>query len=356
MHLKKLNYFEHANEPNAWSLDGLILDNINLIVGKNATGKTNTIIRIAWLGNMLAGTMPQLLSSGNYDVEFSDDSDIYKYKLALSLQKVEYEELIINDEVKLKRESDGKGEIYSAQFNTSMNFQIQLNHLAATSKRDSIQHPFLEKLAKWAEGLRMYAFSKLGREANPRNANSAINLYTNGEREFGQSFKESIVNSMQEIGYELTALGTTALGLNSVLYVNEKNSNANILQNQMSQGMVRALSLVIQITYNAFKDLPTTILIDDIGEGLDFDRSSSVIKLLSRVAEHGKCQLIMSTNDRYVMNNIPLKHWQVIQRTGGECKTYNCHNSQEIFEKFAYTGLNNFDFLAMDFINTGANE
>jgi AAA15 family ATPase/GTPase len=141
-----------------------------------------------------------------------------------------------------------------------------------------------------------------------------------------------------------------------MLYVNEKNSNANILQNQMSQGMVRALSLVIQTTYNAFKDLPTTILIDDIGEGLDFDRSSSVIKLILRIADKGKCQLIMSTNDRYVMNNISLKHWQVIQRTGGECKAFNCHNSGEIFEKFAYTGLNNFDFLAMDFINSGVNE
>jgi len=356
MHLRKLNYFEHANEPNAWSLEGLILDNINLIVGKNATGKTNSIIRIAWLGNMLAGTMPQLLSSGNYDVEFFDDSDIYKYKLSLSLQKVEYEELVINEEVKLKREKDGKGEIYSAQFKTNMNFQIQPNQLAVTSKRDSIQHPFLEKLAKWAEGLRMYAFSKLGREANPKNINSPINLYTSGEREFGQPFKDSIMESMKEIGYELTALGTTSLGLNSMLYVNEKNSNANILQTQMSQGMVRALSLVIQITYNSFKDLPTTVLIDDIGEGLDFDRSSNVIKLLSRFADKGKCQLIMSTNDRYVMNNISLKHWQFIQRTGGQCKTFNYHNSQEIFEKFAYTGLNNFDFLAMDFINTGANE
>jgi len=39
MHLRKLNYFEHAKEPNAWSLEGLILDNINLVVGKKCNWK-----------------------------------------------------------------------------------------------------------------------------------------------------------------------------------------------------------------------------------------------------------------------------------------------------------------------------
>jgi signal recognition particle GTPase len=65
MILQKFNYFEFADNPNSWTLDGMILENINLLVGKNATGKTNTLTKIAWLGNMLAGTQPQLLNSGN---------------------------------------------------------------------------------------------------------------------------------------------------------------------------------------------------------------------------------------------------------------------------------------------------
>ena len=380
MILRKFDYFEFADEPNAWSLEGMILENINLIVGKNATGKTNTLNKIAWLGNMLAGMQPQLLNSGNYNVEFSDDNETYKYRLNISLQKVQFEELIINNKSKFKREKDGKGKIYSDKLDMDLDFQLSQNQLVVTSKRDAIQHPFLEELAKWAEGQRMYAFSKLGQDVifiandmsninvDPRDTNSVIGLYVKGEREFVQDFKKRIIDSMNEIGYELVDVGTTSnlgslsplplmMGTNLTLYVREKDSKAAILQYQMSQGMFRALSLIIQITYNTLKNLPTTILIDDIGEGLDFARSTSVIQLISRVADEGKCQLIMSTNDRFVMNNVPLKYWQIIQRNGGQCKISNYHNKKEEFDKFKYTGLNNFDFLATDFINSeGVNE
>jgi AAA15 family ATPase/GTPase len=121
----------------------------------------------------------------------------------------------------------------------------------------------------------------------------------------------------------------------------------------MSQGLFRALSLILQITYNTLKKISTTILIDDIGEGLDFDRSSRLIKLLIEIAEkNDNIQFIMSTNDRYVMNNVPLEYWQLIQRKGGECRVFNYQNSKEKFDEFKYTGLNNFDFLATDYINS----
>jgi AAA15 family ATPase/GTPase len=165
--------------------------------------------------------------------------------------------------------------------------------------------------------------------------NSVIGLFVKGEQEFAQDFRKRIINSMKEIGYELSNIGVTqnpgspripipgaSNGL--VLFIGEKNSQTAILQPQMSQGMFRALSLIIQVTYNILKKLPTTILIDDIGEGLDFDRSSRLIKLLVKIVENNdNTQLIMSTNDRFVMNNVPLEHWQVIQRKGGECTVYN---------------------------------
>jgi ABC-type enterochelin transport system ATPase subunit len=383
MILRKFNYFEFSDKPNAWSLDGLILENINLLVGKNATGKTNTLTKIAWLGNMLAGTRPQLLNSGNYDVEFFDENgNVYQYKLNLLLQKVQYEELIISGELKFKRDASGIGKIFSAQFKTEMDFHLPSNQLVVVSKRDAIQHPFLEELAKWAEGQRMYAFSsKLGQDTvfivndmnninvDPRDMNSVIGLFVKGEQEFSQDFRKRIIGSMKDIGYELSNIGVTSspgslppiplppiplsTGTNGLmLYVGEKSTQTAIVQHQMSQGMFRALSLIIQVTYNTLKNLSTTILIDDIGEGLDFERSTNIIKILSKIAEEGKGQIIMSTNDRFVMNNIPLKHWQIIQRSGGKCRIFNYHNSKEKFDEFEYMGLNNFDFLATDFINS----
>ncbi|MDR1315494.1 MAG: ATP-binding protein [Spirochaetales bacterium] len=377
MILRKIEYHEFDDTPNYWALKPFELGKINLLVGKNATGKTNTIIKIGWLGNMLAGLQPQLLNSANYNVEFFDSATTtYQYKLNLLQQKVQYEELSIDGKQKFKRGSDGSGEILSAQFGKDMNFKLSPNRLVVTSKRDAIQHPFLEGLARWAEGQRVYEFSsKLGQDTilvtddmnnivvDPRDMNSVIGLFVKGKQEFDQDFRNEIINSMKRIGYELSDIDVTPnLGLvpsiprvsnGLVLYVGEENSKTSILQPQMSQGMFRALSLIIQITYNTLKKLSTTILIDDIGEGLDFDRSSRLIKLLiDTVEKNDNIQLIMSTNDRFVMNNVPLEYWQVIQREGGECQVSNYQNSKEKFDEFEYTGLNNFDFLRTDFLNS----
>ncbi len=64
----------------------------------------------------------------------------------------------------------------------------------------------------------------------------------------------------------------------------------------------------------------------------------------------------MATNDRYVMNHVPLQYWSVVQRDKNRVKVYNYLNSQELFEEFKYTGLANFDFFSTDFHLTGFDE
>jgi AAA15 family ATPase/GTPase len=166
---------------------------------------------------------------------------------------------------------------------------------------------------------------------------------------------------MNSIGYDLTDieaqrwqyLSSHVHSEDYTLAAYEKDRGTFVAQKDMSQGMFRSLSLLIHIAYNILKETPITILIDDIGEGLDFDRSSRLIKLLIEVAEKNEnIQLIMSTNDRFVMNAVPLQYWQVIQRRGGECQVFNYQNSKEKFDEFEYMGLNNFDFLATDYINS----
>jgi len=110
--------------------------------------------------------------------------------------------------------------------------------------------------------------------------------------------------------------------------------------------MFRALSLIIQITYSQLAGVPSCILVDDIGEGLDYDRSTALVRLLIERAKDTSGQLIMATNDRFVMNNVPLEYWSVIQRIGGVSKIYNYRNSPKLFNDFGLTGLNNFDFFS----------
>jgi AAA15 family ATPase/GTPase len=108
--------------------------------------------------------------------------------------------------------------------------------------------------------------------------------------------------------------------------------------------MFRALSLLIQLNYTLMIRLPVCVLIDDIGEGLDFYRARALINLLIKKVENTPVQLIMTTNDRFVMNGVPLKYWSIIERSGGKCKVYNYKNSRTSFDEFDFTGLSNFDF------------
>lgn len=58
----------------------------------------------------------------------------------------------------------------------------------------------------------------------------------------------------------------------------------------------------------------------------------------------------MSTNDRFVMNSVPLEEWSVLRREGGKVTVHNYSNSRETFDDFKFTGLSNFSFLELDFL------
>ena len=386
MILSKFYYKEYISPHNEWVLNEFLLNkNVNLLIGKNATGKTRTIYRISALVGMLIGRpyasleSLEIINSADFTATFTDTDKTYTYFLKTRDRVIDSEKLDIDGDTKLERSNDGSGKIFYEREGKEIDFHISDNKLAITSRRDTFQHPYLENLFQWADRFRCYYFGsseKMGQQTilTTDNINNSLmkniffepsrvnELFLQGKQELGDTFNDCIIEYMQEIGYDISELTVKHNPYSAImtedksplymLCIKEKDHDVSIYQTGMSQGMFRALSLIIQITYNTLKHLSTTILIDDIGEGLDFERSTKLINLLIKLAEENDTiQLIMSTNDRYVMNNVPLEYWQVIQRKGGECTVYNYHNSKEKFDEFAYTGLNNFDFLATDFIN-----
>ena len=256
--------------------------------------------------------------------------------------------------------------MFTEEFKRDIEFQIPGKKLAI-SRRDLIQYPYLEKIHLWAENIQYYLFGTSMKQEHGKdiekentildgNSDNSVEVFVVGEIEFENEFKEKIKTSMNRIGYDLNNIDVQNISGYSegyILFASENDRKSILDQYYMSQGMFRALSTIIHLTYHAMTGIPTTILIDDIGEGLDYDRSTNLIKLLIEIAEkNNNIQLIMSTNDRYVMNNVPLKYWQIIERKGGECTVFNYKNSKEKFDEFKYMGLNNFDFLATDYINS----
>ena len=163
---------------------------------------------------------------------------------------------------------------------------------------------------------------------------------------------------MNELGYSLSEVGSDnlqahlpfpipALGM----FVVENDVNCKVFQMNISQGMFRALALVIHLNLCTFSKTKQLIIIDDIGEGLDYERAVSIIELLIVKAKENDFQLIMTSNDRFVMNKVPLEYWSVLKRKGSRVNMYNSRNSEKKFSEFKYLGLNNFDFFASDFLD-----
>nr|VFK74958.1 MAG: ATPase/GTPase, AAA15 family [Candidatus Kentron sp. MB] len=379
MQLKSLEYTELEGTPIEWTLRGFTPGDANLLVGKNASGKSSVLNVIHNMALMIAGQRPPFFNAHISSLIFEDDGLETEYSSRTHGGKVIAERFMIDGEIKLDRGHGGKGKIYAEKEGKAIEFQTPENQLAVVARRDTLQHPFFEPLHQWAASLYYYQFgTSLGKESlflfsddnlqlNPKDPSQVVGIFHKGDKEFGERFRNAVLADFEPVGYPVDKIGlvvpryyvTIQMPMADKLvgiYVKETDLPGITEQNEMSQGMFRALSVIIQLNYAILADTPSCILIDDIGEGLDFERSCNLIDVLMRKVEGSPVQLMMTTNDRFVMNHVPLEAWSVVDRDRNRVTIRNYANAREIFDRFKFTGLNNFDFLALDYLHTSTTD
>ena len=385
----KLDIFEYVYNkglPDEWRVEECRLSQTNLIVGKNASGKSRIVRAIHTLSELLSesGSLAPQPKTYEWHLQFDTDIPEQKTEYILKIDKglVIQEKLIIyseSNEPRLDRDESGKGMIFANELNQRIKFQTDQTELAVVKRRDTIQHPFLENLYQWSSSLRFYEFgTQLGKNTMARiphtmellknttdfkNSDFVVGIFVLGKQEIGDQFIQAIIFDMIKIGYQLSDIGIKVPSLINpdisvdrtdnlpqFLYIQEEDLTSVTEQSEMSQGMFRCLSLFIQINYSLLASKPSCIVIDDIGEGLDYQRSSSLIKIIIEKAKTGLVQLIMTTNDEFIMNGVPIEYWSVIERTPGSAKLHNVYNSYDKIEEFKFIGLNNFDLFTSEFL------
>jgi hypothetical protein len=383
MRIASFNFIEREGEPGEWVLHNLSLTSVNLLVGKNASGKSRCLNVIQGLANLLLGQPPKP-ASATYRVRFADSKRRFGYEIMTKGGNVLAEKFFeVGQAPLLQRGENGAGTIRHDKEDNTFEFQLPTSQVAAFVRQDAIQHPFLAPLYEWASGTYHYPFGTDMGKSNllviPSTAassaptegsivptyhdvNRTLEVFRQGNIRFKKRFRDEIIRGMNYLGYYISDIGLmtpTTLVLSTpspvpiepfCLYVQEKSLPAPTEQVEMSQGMFRALSTLINISYGRLSKSVQCILIDDIGEGLDFERSTALIKLIIQRTAGSKIQLIMSTNDRFVMNSVPLKYWSIINRKGSHVSFHNSRNSRQKFEEFRFTGLNNFDLFSSNFI------
>jgi energy-coupling factor transporter ATP-binding protein EcfA2 len=367
MKITSLKYSEFSGEAREWELDEFSLGPTTLMVGKNSSGKTRALNVIIGLARLISGKQREFYESGTYDATFEIEGSVFRYQLKFANKKVESESLEVDGAHRFDRGIDGRGTIFAVKLDSDLEISMPGDALVVLARRDNVQHPFLEPMHRWADSARHYEFGTtlgrtnvtpllelLSKQEDDLDAKRVVDAYTKGFRAYGQDFDAAILADFAALGYECTEVGIEQLDIPNlptlgVLYVKEADIRSNTTQITMSQGMFRALGMVILLNYSIFAKISGTILIDDIGEGLDFDRSKLSISLLISRAEEAGLQLIMTTNDRFVMNGVDLRKWAVISRKGHRVHVYNKSNSARVFDEFASVGLNNFDFFSTGF-------
>ena len=107
MRLYSIEYSEYKDEAYSWNLEELNLININLIVGKNATGKSRVLRLINALARLITGVLtPTFIQTGHFKIVLKSDSSkksnkVMSYELEIHNNAVKKEILTVNGDIKL---------------------------------------------------------------------------------------------------------------------------------------------------------------------------------------------------------------------------------------------------------------
>ena len=356
MKIKELSYLD----PN-WELKNIQFGVVNLIVGKNATGKTRTLQTIDLLVKMIAQKR-DLNWGGQWEAKFENEKkDEIRYQFSSSYQKhgVTFEKILLNGDLVLSRDRKNNNEqakIKNFLENTWDVVYPPENKLVIHTNRDKRKFPFLEDIANWAEQSFGFKFGNI----NPYILlnQQEYDLLTAVEeipalfKTLNSAEKNEIMIDINSIGYSIEKISVHDKAEFAILFVKEQGIEKPVPHFKLSQGMFRALAVMIYIQYLKSKKQPATLMIDDLCEGLDYERATKLGKLIFDKCKKDNIQLIVTSNDSFLMEVVELKYWNLLFRKGKQVEGLNCITSPEIFENFQFTGLSNFDFFSSDFLKT----
>lgn len=367
MKLKTFEYSVDLRElnRNPWSIKGVALRDQNLIVGMNSVGKTRLLNLIYNFSQMISGK--RAMSPGNWDLSFDRGNEVLHYQLKIAINRTVIEErLTLNGEPKLSRNTE-LTELYSETAKNFTKIQPPSDKTVMQARTDELEYPFFVSLSKWADSTWRFNFT----DVDSSNVVGVLNtieapesLLGNGGLRMAGSLLPSlgedsvgqIVKDMNKVGFKLDTVALMMrpeFGLDlKMLNIGEDGLAFPIAQVELSTGLLRALSLLIVVEYllSARKDAENLVIIDDLDEGLDYDRANKLSKLLFQKLSGSNIQLIAATNSRVLMNGVDIEQWNILSRKKGLVKAINYNNAKKAFDEFRLTGLSNFDLFSSDFL------
>jgi len=246
-----------------WHFEGrggipLNLGQINLVVGQNATGKTKTIENILFLVTLISQTIIFNRTVTLYELIFDNNGSEIFYHLNFDKNGIQ-EILKVDNELKLDRKAE---KLFYEEQGQFLPFKTRDMTLAITNS-NTLQHPFFEHIHNWSRNILHYQFGgHMGRKNTDFNKRNNIvpdrkdeaffidlpSICEKGQQEFGENFNTQITKDFNSIGYNIeniTYVNKSTVGFLGIIELGEI-----VFHTELSQGMFRALSLIIQLNYS----------------------------------------------------------------------------------------------------------
>lgn len=277
MNLITFEYIANQGLSNEWRVEKCELSRFNLIVGKNASGKSRLLNAIWKLAEALKGREILEPQNNEWHLLFNTNKPNCRLEYLLKVEKgfVIKEQLFVykhkNKFTLIERGESGGGIIWAEELGRQINFKSSITKTAIAQRQDSIQHPFLKLFYNWAWA---------------------------------------------------------------------------VLSNYYEAGTGLDNSLIC----NSLGDTYKTVIVDNFGRGLDYESAPIAAKALVGKSSRSPAQLILTTNNQFIVNSVPLHYLSVIERCSSSIRLHNIFNSRDKFEEFKFLGLNNFDLFTSDFL------
>ena len=354
MRLVKLSYITPE-----WELNNLVLTDVNLIVAKNATGKSRTLLAL----NLLVQTITQKTDLDRavvWELEFiGTENTLINYTFSIIKSGIKYvvdnEQLQVDSKTVLNRNMS-LGSLEDITTKQSVVVSPPPNKLILHSNRDTKKYPYLEWLVMWADNSYGLRFGNIMPYSNFNlqysNLLNQIEDTPSLFKSLNKKEQRTVIDLINTTGYNISEIIITG-NESLVLNIKEVGIDNTIPQRMIAQGLYRNLSLIIKLVYLLSKNKPEMIIIDDLCEGLDYERAKKLGGLIFDKCLKENVQLVATSNDSFLMDVVDIKYWNILIRVGKVVNTLNYSKNKKLFDEFKFTGLSNFDFFSSDFIKHG---
>lgn len=156
------------------------------------------------------------------------------------------------------------------------------------------QDPYIEKIKSWAKHAHILSFNKTDTEFNKTSISSA----------YHRNILFIMMKSLSEASLNKVISQAHQLGLGYRI-----NSTETIEHCEF-----HALYLLIYMEYISLRAKPSLLLIDNLCEELDYEHSTQLGKLLLSFCLKHNIQLIISSNNTFLINVLDMKYWNILLR------------------------------------------